>query len=313
MAAGSRKAQDLKAKEAKQKKILIVAMVLFFGLMAIQVPKLMHRTGNVAAAPPVPVPTAAPVAGAPATPSTLAPPGVGAATGTAVPAAAAAPTSGLADTDVVPVPGQLIQFDLFASKDPFIQQVKAVGAGGAPAAASASPTASAGPTAATPTPTTPVPTGIGIGGTPSGSSGGSSSGSGTGSSSAFPPGTPTTAVAELTINGTPEQVLAGRDFPAAAPAFRLVTFTSSSAKISVAGGTFQTGAPTITLAKGKSVTLMNTADGSRYVLVFRAGKTVATSSLPPAPVAPTPATTAPALPTTAPTTTAATTTTPSAG
>jgi hypothetical protein len=313
MAAGSRKAQDLKAKEAKQKKILIVAMVLFFGLMAIQVPKLMHRSGNVAAAPPVP--TAAPVAGAPATatPTTLAPPGVGTAAGTAVPATtAAAPTSGLADTDVVPVPssGQLIQFDLFASKDPFIQQVKAVGAAGAPAAAAASPTASAGPTA-TPTPTTPVPTGIGIGGTSSGSSSGSSAG--TGSSSALPPGTPTTAVAELTINGTPEQVLAGRDFPAAAPAFRLVTFTASSAKISVAGGAFQTGAPTITLLKGKTVTLMNTADGSKYVLVFRAGKTVATSSLPPAPVATTPAATAPATPATTPTTTGATTTTPSAG
>jgi hypothetical protein len=111
-------------------------------------------------------------------------------------------------------------------------------------------------------------------------------------------------------NGVAEQVRAGRDFPAAAPAFRLVTFTAAEAKISVAGGAFQSGAPTIALAKGKSLTLQNTADGSKYVLVYKGSRTVATSSLPADPVATTttaPTTTAPAATTTTATTTTTTT------
>jgi hypothetical protein len=147
-----------------------------------------------------------------------------------------------------------------------------------------------------------LPTGTGIGSTPSSPTGSSAS--------PFPPGTPTTEVATLVTNGVAEQVRAGRDFPAAAPAFRLVTFTAAEAKISVAGGAFQSGAPTIALAKGKSLTLQNTADGSKYVLVYKGSRTVATSSLPADPVATTttaPTTTAPAATTTTATTTTTTT------
>jgi hypothetical protein len=48
--------------------------------------------------------------------------------------------------------------------------------------------------------------------------------------------------------------------------FTLVSVTRTAAKIGVAGGSYESGAATVTLAKGKSVTLMNTADGTRYVL-----------------------------------------------
>jgi len=48
--------------------------------------------------------------------------------------------------------------------------------------------------------------------------------------------------------------------------FSLVSLNESSAKIGIAGGSYESGAATVTLTKGKTVTLMNTADGSRYVL-----------------------------------------------
>ena len=40
----------------------------------------------------------------------------------------------------------------------------------------------------------------------------------------------------------------------------------AAATIGIAGGNYENGAATITLAKGKTLTLMNTADGTRYVL-----------------------------------------------
>jgi hypothetical protein len=297
--APSRKAQDLKAKEAKQKKILAAGLVLLVILMVVQLPKLMHHGGNVNAAPPTT--TDATATAAVPTPTTLAPPTLAAAPG----AAAAPSSSSLADTDAGPTPGdgQLVQFDLFTSKDPFVQQVKAVAAGigdGVPGGTAAAPTTPApgsksgtvapdGGMGAPPTTTTAKPGDSGI---------------------------PMTALASLSVNGTAEDVQAGRDFPTAAPAFHLVSFTSAEAKISVSGGAFQSGAPTIPLPKGRAVTLMNTADGTRYVLLFKGSHKVETSSLPPEPVTTTTTTTptAPAAPatttTTATTTTAPTTTAP---
>jgi len=58
----------------------------------------------------------------------------------------------------------------------------------------------------------------------------------------------------------------GAAFPQTQPIFQLVSLTRTSAKITIAGGTLEGGAPTVTLTKGKQLTLMNTADGSRYAL-----------------------------------------------
>ena len=55
-----------------------------------------------------------------------------------------------------------------------------------------------------------------------------------------------------------------KEFPRADPIFHLVSVTRKTAKISIAGGSFASGKPTITLELGKTVTLMNTADGTRY-------------------------------------------------
>jgi hypothetical protein len=62
-------------------------------------------------------------------------------------------------------------------------------------------------------------------------------------------------------------VTVATDFPADSPFFHLVSLTATTAKIGIAGGTLATGS-TVTLKKGKAVTLMNTADGTRYILVL---------------------------------------------
>ena len=57
-----------------------------------------------------------------------------------------------------------------------------------------------------------------------------------------------------------------KTFPSSDPVFRLVALTRTTAKIGIAGGSLSTGDGTTTLTKGKKVTLMNTADGTRYEL-----------------------------------------------
>jgi hypothetical protein len=236
MAGSPRKAADQKAKEAKQKKILAGGSVLLAILLVVQVPKLLHGGAEPAAAP-----------------ATTTLPG----TTTPVPVAAS-----LADTDVAPTAddGQLVQFDSFETKDPFVQQVKDVD----PAAA-ATDSASAGPSPApAPKPVVPAPT--------------ETIGAFTTSTPAAPT-VPKTSVARISIDGALESVVADGAFPKAKPAFRLASFTATKAEISVVGGSFQTGAPTLTLEKGRTLTLENTADGTRYVLLYRGAAKVPTDSL----------------------------------
>jgi hypothetical protein len=58
------------------------------------------------------------------------------------------------------------------------------------------------------------------------------------------------------------------DFPVDSPFFNLVSLTATTANIGIAGGSLATGSKTVPLKKGKPLTLMNTADGTRYVLIF---------------------------------------------
>ena len=87
-----------------------------------------------------------------------------------------------------------------------------------------------------------------------------------------PPATPTQAAAptaaRISVNGTSELVDLSKTFPSADPVFRLVALTRTTAKIGIAGGSLSTGDGTTTLTRGKKVTLMNTADGTRYELVL---------------------------------------------
>jgi hypothetical protein len=232
---------DPKAKAKKQKIYAAVGGVLLLGLLAFQVPRTMkmlhppNTSGSSAAAPAPTTTTSGPIAA----------PSLGGGNATAVSSAGAA--GGLGDPDALPLPqsGQLLAFGLFRTKDPFAQQLKlkcAASSGGVCG------------TTTTPTGTSPTPAK-----SPSGVSTGAPSGHAAPTHAAA-----TTAV--ILVNGNSQSVQAGGQFPTADPVFTLVSLTATTAKIGIAGGSLESGSQTVTLKKNKPVTLMNTADGTRYVL-----------------------------------------------
>jgi hypothetical protein len=260
----------LKAKQRKQKIIAGVLGVVFVGLMAFQVPRLMKQLHP---APPPQVhhasATATPTTGTP----TLAAPTL--AGGNATPTPATGTDSSLASSAAPAVQeGQLASFSLFASKDPFAQQISDEKSS--------------------------------TGSTSSSSSGSSSGASGGGSGSGVSGGkAPTPGSAVISVNGTLYSVAVGADFPQASstdpsivPLFHLVSVTAHTAKISIVGGSYANGAPTVTLTENKPLTLMNTADSTRYKLILKpVGTAVPTA---PAPTSTSPTTTVPVPPPSSP-------------
>ena len=234
----------LKAKQKKQKIIAGVLGVLFVGVLAFQVPRVMKQL-HPSAPPPVhhasttPAPTGA-------TPTLAAPTLAG---GNQLPAPASSGSSLASSPAPAVQDGQLASFSLFASKDPFAQQISDQKSGGATGSA---PPASGGSSSAS-------------------KAGGSGSGSGATGGKAPAPGS-----AVISVNGTLYSVAVGTDFPQASstdssivPLFHLVSLSAHTAKISIAGGSYANGAPTATLTENKPVTLMNTADGTRYKLILK--------------------------------------------
>jgi len=245
----AKKKIDLKAKAKRQKIIAGVGGVILLGVLAFQVPRTMKMLN-----PPTDSSSSSSSAPATTTSSTAAPiaaPSLAGGNATAAPAAAPG-GDGLTDPDAVPTPasGQLLAFGLFRSKDPFVQQLK-VGATGSSGMTSG--TAAAGPSGAKGT----------TGATGVAPSRSSSSG---GSSSAPAASRAAVSTAVISINGAPESVRLGGQFPAAKPVFKLVSLTKTGAKVGIAGGTLQSGDATVALTKNKPVTLLNTSDGQRYVL-----------------------------------------------
>jgi hypothetical protein len=236
----AKKKHDPQAKAKRQKMIAAVGGVILLGLLAFQLPrtlKLLHPSSATAsasqAAPAPTIPAATPVGGATATSGT----------------AAATSADGLTDpgTAISPQSGQLLEFSRFRSKDPFVQQLNldcATGQGGSCSSGSGSTTTGSGP-----------------GG--SGGATGATGASGVTQPPGSPPAKPTSAL--ISVNGAGETVSVGAQFPASSPVFVLVSLKRSSAKVAIAGGTLQ-GGGTVTLKKGRPLTLMNTADGTRYVL-----------------------------------------------
>lgn len=105
-----------KAKEAKQKKLLLLLVPLFLGLVAWQGPKTLKAfSGSSAAPPPTTTTTTPPPVTTPGatTPSGATPPPSGASPVPSVPE--------LNETDPFPEPleGQLVSFSQFESRDPF--------------------------------------------------------------------------------------------------------------------------------------------------------------------------------------------------
>ena len=240
------------------------------------------------------------------------------------------PAGKLPNTDQVVVQrdsNQLISFGLFKSKDPFVQQLSTnpAGAEQPPTA----PSAAGGPAATTPssypagTPSSPTPAVVppGVVVTPTQ----------TPATRAapdrperrrprlrLPPRLPRRREALIATNGVCERVSVAGTFPTDENIFRLVSIAKNgkSVDVGIVGGSFDNGHPTATLKLGEKITLVNTADGTRYEIVLKTSCNLATPSggatttqpNTTTPVAPAPTTTTPA--DTAPATTTTTATTP---
>jgi hypothetical protein len=233
---------DPKAKAKRQKIYAAIGGVILLGVLAFQVPrtlKMLHPPTDSSSSSSTPAATSA------AATTPIAAPSLGGGNVTA--SATSSPGGdGLSDPDAVPAPasGQLLSFGLFRTKDPFRQQLETTG--------------TTGPTGVTTGKKPTVPKG------PTGTTGPTMVG---GSTSPTPPPVrvvPTTAV--ISVNGSPETVQVGGNFPSSDPVFTLVSLTAKTAKVSIAGGSLENGAAAVTLQKKKPVTLLNTADGTRYVL-----------------------------------------------
>jgi hypothetical protein len=234
----AKKVDLLKAKQKKQKILVAVLGVLFLGLMAFQFPRVMKQLHK---KPPVSTVATSTTTTPSGTPSLAAPTLSGSEQST-TPAGDGSLTSG----DVPPPAndGQLASFSRFASKDPFAQQLSADDATGSSSGSSSG------------------------GGSPS--LGGSSPSSSGGSQSPGP------GSAVISINGTLMSVTVGTDFPqptasdpSAQPVFHLISLTAHTAKIAIVGGSYSNGAAAATLRENRPLTLMNTADGSRYKLILK--------------------------------------------
>ena len=160
------------------------------------------------------------------------------------PPAALPGATGIAGTVSAPLAtGELHSFELFESKDPFDQQVDvdagpSLGTATVPSesAARSVPSGTAVPTGPS---TTPKPA----------------------------PVAPTTAV--ISVNGAPAELIGvGVQFPLppAEALFELESVEPGRARISIVGGSYASGDPTVTLKVGRTLTLENTADGTRYEL-----------------------------------------------
>jgi hypothetical protein len=253
-----------KEKAAKQKKIAIVAGVLFVVLLAVQGPKTMKLLKGRAPAEPV-VATTTPngtttTTAAPADPNSLAAPTL--AGSPTVATTTTSDTSGLVASVPLQVdPGQLQNFQRFVTKDPFAAQVSSNGkpvsgsSGSTSGPKSSGSTKGSGGKSSTPSTTVPITT----------------------TSPSSPPQPPPGA-AVISLNGVLMSVPANTDFPLTSPLFHLISLTASTAKVAIAGGSYANGAPSLTLKLKTPLTLQNTADGSKYTLILEPPDTPVTSS-----------------------------------
>jgi hypothetical protein len=250
----AKKKFDPKAKAKRQKMIAAVGGVLLLGLLAFQVPRTMkmlkQNQGTSSSSS-----TAATSTTPGSTP--LAPPALGgsATSGGSVASSTATSVDGVNDPSnpLPPAAGQLVSFSKFQSKDPFHQQITNCETGADSGSASSGTSACAAVTkaAAKKTPAS----GAAV-----------SAKAVTAKPAPAAPAAAKVTNATIAVNGISNQVSVGSSFPASAPVFTLVSLTPRAAKIGIAGGSYENGVATVTLAKGKTVTLMNTADGMRYVL-----------------------------------------------
>jgi len=260
---------DPKVRAAKKRKQAIVLGVLFVAVLAFQGPRTMKMLN-----PPAPESTASTESVSTTSTSTTATAGAVASAGTAQAVAATTDDAEVVNADLAPAPleGQLADFTAFDAKDPFVQQKVAKPEHLNNTTSSSSSSKATGTTTAAKTSRGAV-----VVETPTKTSEPALN-TGTGTPSTATPTAPTTQSptapaasptgATISINGVKESVNVGSDFPTAAPLFRLVKLNAKSAEISIAGGSLASGDPTVKLELNKPLTLMNTADGTRYVVIL---------------------------------------------
>jgi hypothetical protein len=240
MSAKKKRQEAFKAKEKRQKIIAGVGGVLLIGVLAFQVPrmmKMMNKGSGVSSAVPATVST--PTSTSP-TPSLAAPTTL---RGEESSSSSDSGTPSAISADASAADGQLASFSRFESKDPFQQQVDQT--------------------------TTVASTEEPPPGSDSGSSGSAGSSGSSGSTGASGGSQPAPGGAVISVNGVLMTVSVGSNFPTAAPLFHLISVTTTTAKIAIAGGSYSSGASSVTLRLNKAVTLMNTADGTRYKLILK--------------------------------------------
>jgi hypothetical protein len=226
--------EDLRvAKDKKMKKVAAALSVVLAIVLAFEVPSMLKGSGGGSSTPPAATTTDS-TSVAPAT----TPPGTAAAAVT--PVASAQP---LPNSDTLPKAGkqQLASFSHFTSKDPFVPQVNVnqVSTAGSSSSTSGSQSTSIAPT-------------------------------GTTAAVTRNQSSRTLAVrgaARISVNGRVQVVRVGTSFPSSNPLFRLVSVGSNGvAKVGIASGSYSSGARTVSLVQGRTLTLVDTADGIRYQL-----------------------------------------------
>jgi hypothetical protein len=232
------------AKERRQKQIAIVGGVLLAVLLAVQAPRFLNQGGSPA---PAAATTSVTETTAASSASASLPAGSAqtSAAGSLAVSAAAPTRTRLPNSDVAPgrLKSQLASFEMFHSKDPFVQQVSSE----SNQSASTSPASPTG--AVTAAPTTTPPTGTTLASTSQ----------------------PTRTLshqggAVIEVNGKVETVAAGDTFPKGDPTFKLVSLANGVALIGIANGAYSSGAQTVSLQSAKTLTLVDTSDGVRYEL-----------------------------------------------
>jgi hypothetical protein len=246
MSRKSRIADLRKAKDRRAKKLAAAGVVLLAVVLAFEVPKVLKSSGSHTTTPPAATTTTTTTAPGVSTPPQTTAPGT-----TAVAAASPTTNTPLPDSDLAPrhLKSELYSFSSFGGKDPFVQQVVDT-TQGLPDAESGS---SGSSSQTVPTLTASV----------------TSSGSGDATTAATTSGSSVRTLAasgtvKMQINGRVETVRVGASFPSSNPLFKLVSVTGGVVRIGIAKGGYASGAQTVSLVAGKSLTLVDTADGTHY-------------------------------------------------
>jgi hypothetical protein len=228
MSRKSRMKDIREAKDRRAKRLVIGGAVLLVAVLAFEMPKVLKGHGGSSSSTP------------PAATTTTGTPSYGASTtpaSTPVASAAVLPATStkLTTSDLSPrrSKSELYSFNHFAGKDPFVQQVSASDITSSPSGTSgASGVITAGPAPSAQTTSARM--------------------------------LARTGAVTLQVNGKTQTVRIGGSFPSSNPLFKLVSVSHGLVRIGIASGSYQSGAQTVTLVSGRTMTLVDTADGVRY-------------------------------------------------